>query len=66
MSKVETIEEAIRTLSREEWAALRRWFLEYDADAWDREIEADVAAGRLDGLADAALEAHRAGKTTAL
>ncbi|MBI4483204.1 MAG: hypothetical protein HY652_09965 [Acidobacteria bacterium] len=66
MSKREAIEEQIRSLTREDRAALRRWFLEFDAEAWDQEIEADVEAGKLDGLADAALEAHRAGKTTPL
>ena len=32
-------------------------------DAWDREIERDAAAGKLDKLMDEALQEHRAGKT---
>ena len=32
-------------------------------DAWDREIERDAAAGKLDQLAEDALREHRAGKT---
>ena len=32
-------------------------------DAWDREIERDVAAGKLDQLVEDALREHRAGKT---
>ncbi|MEW6777934.1 MAG: hypothetical protein AB1405_16665 [Bdellovibrionota bacterium] len=66
MSKVEQIEQEIRALPREELSTLRRWFQEYDAEAWDREIEADVASGKLDALAEKALKAHRAKKTTAL
>lgn len=32
------------------------------ADAWDKEIEADIKAGRLDPLGDKALEDLRAGR----
>ena len=32
------------------------------ADAWDKEIEADIKAGRLDLLSDKALEDLRAGR----
>ena len=32
-------------------------------DAWDRQIEADIQAGKLDRLAEEALLAHRAGQT---
>lgn len=46
-------------------AALRK-ILELDADRWDRRFEEDVAAGRLDTLADAALSELRAGHTRPL
>jgi hypothetical protein len=55
MTTVTEIEHAIRRLSADELAAFRAWFAEYDADIWDREIEADAAAGRLDALADEGL-----------
>ncbi len=64
MSKVETIEQEVQDLTPSELAAFRRWFLEFDAQAWDSQIEADVRAGKLDKLADEALAAHRAGKST--
>jgi hypothetical protein len=66
MGKVEKIEEEVLALSAEELAAFRKWFREFDAEAWDRKIEADALAGRLDALANRALSAHRAGKTTSL
>jgi hypothetical protein len=66
MRKVEKIEDEIRALSSEELAAFREWFREFDAEAWDREIEADALAGKLDALADRAISDHRAGKTTSL
>jgi hypothetical protein len=37
---------------------------EFTADAWDRRIEEDATAGRLDSLADEALEDLRAGRCT--
>ncbi len=35
-------------------------------DAWDRQIDADIKAGKLDGLAEEALAEHRSGKTRPL
>jgi len=66
MSRVESIESEIAALSYEELAALREWFIEFDAAAWDRQLARDVTAGELDALADEALRAHRAGETTDL
>ena len=56
MSAIEEIEEAVRGLSAQELAAFRAWFTEFEAAAWDRQIEQDIAAGRLDALADEALD----------
>lgn len=50
MSTVQEIEAALQRLSPEERAAFRAWYAAYDSDEWDRQIEADVAAGRLDWL----------------
>lgn len=66
MSTVESIEQQIKALSAEEVAKLREWFLEFDWTLWDQQIERDVAAGKLDVLADKALRDHAAGKSTPL
>ena len=66
MSKIESIEQQIKALSAEELAQLREWFLEFDWALWDQQIERDVAAGKLDALAEKALREHAAGKTTPL
>ncbi|MGH9809033.1 MAG: hypothetical protein ACRD9W_17580 [Terriglobia bacterium] len=66
MGKVEKIEREIKDLSHEEMTELREWFAAFDAEAWDREFEADVRAGKLDALADQALKAHATGQTTKL
>ncbi|TMQ21508.1 MAG: hypothetical protein E6K82_15195 [Candidatus Rokuibacteriota bacterium] len=64
MSKIEKIEREVQALSAEELAQFRAWFLEYDWAIWDRQIERDAEAGRLDDLAARALRDHAAGKTT--
>jgi len=61
MSTVTEIEAAVERLSREDLARFRAWFQEFDAEAWDRQFEQDVQAGRLDALADEALEDLRKG-----
>lgn len=66
MAPVEQIEEQIRHLSREDRAALRRWFIEFEAEAWNAAFEEDVAAGKLDAKADRAVRAHHDGQTSAL
>jgi hypothetical protein len=62
MSKIENLEREIQGLSPAELAAFRRWFREFDARAWDQQIEEDVQAGRLDGLANAALRDFESGR----
>ena len=62
MTAVETIEQAVKQLPPDELAKFRRWFLEFDATAWDAQIEADAAAGKFDALAEEALAEYRSGK----
>jgi hypothetical protein len=48
MRNLEKIEQIIRGLSASEFAELKEWFLEQDWAAWDRQIESDEAAGKLE------------------
>lgn len=64
MSTVQEIQAAVSKLSREELAEFRAWFAEFDAGMWDRQFEQDVAAGRLDALAEEALQDLREGRCT--
>jgi hypothetical protein len=63
MSKVESLESEVAKLTPQELAAFREWFAKYDADAWDRQIESYISAGKLDRLAAEALAAHDRGQT---
>ena len=66
MSTVQDIEQAIRQLSPKDLAALRTWFAAFDAERWDQQFEEDVAAGRLEDLAQEAIQALREGRCTDL
>jgi hypothetical protein len=53
-------------LPKKDLARFRKWFVEYDAAAWDRQLESDAAAGKLDASAREALREHKAGRTASL
>jgi hypothetical protein len=66
MTKLEQIEKSVAELSPEELKAFTKWFAELQAELWDRQMEADAQAGKLDKFAEKALAAHRAGRTQPL
>lgn len=66
MTTVAEIRVAVERLPKRELARFRKWFAEYDAAAWDRQLQADTDAGRLDALIREARADHRAGRTKAL
>ena len=60
------LEQAISQLPAEELSQFAKWFEEYMADEWDKQIERDVAAGKLDHLIRKADEDIKAGRFTPL
>ena len=66
MADVESIERQIERLDDDAFGRLRDWLIEYDHRRWDRQIETDSGAGKLDSLVQEALAEHRAGKTRPL
>lgn len=62
MAQVEHIKAEIEALSEEDFARLRKWFAEKDWQRWDEQLEADVAAGKLDVLLEEAKAAKAQGK----
>ena len=63
MAKVNELANEVQQLNRDELAEFRDWFRKYDSDEWDREIEQDVLAGKLDKLGNEAIAEHKAGRT---
>jgi len=63
MSTVEEIKRAIEQLPKEDFQNLSDWVIHRHDNEWDRQIEADILAGRLDKFAEEALQEHREGKT---
>jgi hypothetical protein len=63
---IQELENAIRQLSNEEFTQLARWIDEYRAEQWDRQIGADIRAGRLDEAGRRADSDFDAGRCTPL
>ncbi len=63
MNNVEQIESAILALPPAEFRRLTDWISELDQLRWDEQLERDVAAGRLEGLATEAVADYQAGRT---
>jgi hypothetical protein len=59
--KVTEIKKAVSGLPVRDLAEFRSWFEEFDAAAWDNELEKDIAAGRLDSLAGKAIQDFKQG-----
>lgn len=62
MTTLLEIEAAIKQLSEDDMRQISGWLQEYLAQRWERQIEADLGAGRLDNLiakAEADIAANR-------
>ncbi len=66
MSELEQLEQEVLQLSAEDLARFRAWFLELEHKLWDKQIEADIAAGKLDHLIAEARAEFNAGKAREL
>jgi hypothetical protein len=66
MTRVQALASEIQTLTPEELTEFRSWFADYDGELWDRQIEADAAAGKFDELAAEALAEFERGESTEL
>ena len=61
MPDVKAIEDAVKALPPSDLAEFRHWFAEFDLAAWDCQLEADLAGGRLGALLAEADEDYRSG-----
>jgi len=63
---VKDLEKAVSALKPAELKEFRNWFADFDMALWDKQIEEDSVAGRLDHLVEKAMGDYRAGKSTDL
>ena len=61
MMTLEDIEKAVTGLPADQLAKFSAWFKDFEAARFDRKIERDATAGKLDPLAEQALADFRAG-----
>jgi len=66
MTKIREIENAVSQLPKSDLDKFRSWFDEFDANAWDRQFAEDVHGGRLDSIADQALQNLKNGRCSPL
>jgi len=66
MSSLLTIEEEIEKLPEDDFIVLREWFQDLDSKKWDDQIEVDASSGKLDELANTALNNFKYGKYKAV
>ena len=66
---LEELKAAALDLPPQQRAELASWLeahCQQEGDAWDRQIEADAKAGKLDWLAEEAIAEHEAGRSRPL
>ncbi len=63
---IEDIEIAVAKLPPDQFAKFRDWFEAFDAARFDQKIERDAKAGKLDSLADQAMDDLRKGRAREL
>ena len=61
MTNIAKIQKEILALSETDYRQLKQWFNELEWDKWDRQIEEDSNAGKLDFLIAEAVEAKENG-----
>jgi len=63
---LEEIKQEVSQLPTEEFRKFSEWFEEFKADQWDKQIEEDILAGRLDAFAEEAMRDFKEGRYTEL
>lgn len=62
MSNLEQTKAAIRSLSSDEFDRLKQWLFDLDYERWDKQLERDIAEGKLEEFAKEAIAEFEAGE----
>jgi hypothetical protein len=63
---IKDLEKAVAKLPPHQFAKFRVWFDEFDAARFNQKIERDAKSGKLDGMADQAIDDFRKGRAREL
>ncbi len=63
---VQELELVVSRLAADEFALFSQWFDEFRAQQWDRQIESDIMAGKLERAGQRADDDFEAGSCTSL
>ena len=66
MVTIKELEKAVTDLPSDKLAEFRAWFESFDAAQWDKQFEEDVTSGRLDRVAEKAINDYSKGKAKLL
>ena len=66
MTQVEELKVAAKRLSPEDLHSFQEWLEEYLSRMWDEQIEADIKIGKLDALANEAIQSFNNGNYSEL
>ena len=66
MSNLSDIEQSVSKLADEEFARFRQWFLEFENNKWDLQIEQDINENKLSNMANEAVADYKKGKFKSL
>ena len=59
MLELQDIENEVLSLPKGKYSEFRKWFFSYDFELWDRDIETDSNAGKLDFLIEEAVKEEK-------
>lgn len=66
MTEIEVLQEKVKSLSENEFTEFRDWFVEYEHDIWDKQIQSDFQSGKFHNLIHNAKKEYNDGKAQEL
>jgi hypothetical protein len=63
---IQDLKQAVTQLPPKDLERFREWFEEFDAQVWDRQFASDAETGKLDKIAEQAINEYRTGKAKEL
>jgi len=66
MKTIEEIKSAVKHLPQPEFTRFRKWFDEYEAKQWDKQLENDINSGKLNKIARNVLNDFHSGNCSEL